>query len=86
MSAVKHAANFMNVNLSTKRLINFQSYQYKMNSGRLVDLKKAKSRDFYTEFLQDNLEPPAAINKWRVEQGFDEDLFYNSLPLTKTTR
>ena len=57
-----------------------------MNSGRLVDLKKAKSRDLYTEFLQDNLEPPAAINKWRVEQGFDEDLFYYSLPLTKNVR
>ena len=83
LSAVKRAANFMNVNLSIKPIINFQSYQYKLNSGRLVDLKKAKSRDFYTDFLQDNLEPPAAINKWRIEYDFDEDLFYNSLPLAK---
>ena len=81
LSAIEYAANFMNVNLSTKPLINFQSHQYKLNTVRLVDLKRAKSRNFYSGFLQDDLEPPASINKWRIEHGFDEDLFYNSLPL-----
>ena len=52
MEYLEQAANFMNVNLSAKPFINFQSYHFKLNSGRLADLKKAKSRDFYIDFYK----------------------------------
>ena len=69
------------MDLSIRPAINFQSREFELSSGRLIDLKKAKSRDFYTEFLEDVLEAPTAISKWRIGHNLNEDIVYKSLPL-----
>ena len=83
LSAVKCAVNVINVDLSKRPVVNFQSREFKLGSGRLIDMKKAKSRDFYTEFLEDNLEAPTAIYKWLRDYNLNEDKFYKSLPLVQ---
>ena len=83
LSAVKSAVKVMNLDLSTTPAINFQSRTFKLNSGRIIDITKAKSRDFYHEFLEDDLEPASAICKWRTDYNLNEYIFYNSLPLAK---
>ena len=83
LSAVKCAAKIINVDLSLRPAMNFQSREFRLSSGRLIDIKNAKSKDFYTEFLEDMLEAPTAISKWRNRYNFNEDIFYESLPLVK---
>ena len=83
LSAVKCAAKVIDVDLSIKPLINFQNREFKLSSGRLIDINKAKSRYFYTEFLEDILEAPTAISKWRIDYNLLEDKFYRSLTLVR---
>ena len=83
LSAVKHAIKFINVDILTKPDLDIQSREFKLNSGRLLNIKKAKSKDFYIEFIEDNLEAPTALLKWNINLNFDEDIFYKSLPLVK---
>ena len=73
----------MNLDLSTTPAINFQSRIFKLNSGRIIDRTKAKSKYFYHKFLEDDLEPVPSIFKWRTDYNLNEHIFYNSLPLAK---
>ena len=82
LSAVKCAAKVIDVDLSKRPDVNFLSREFKLGSSRLID-KKAKSRYFYTEFLEDSLEAPTAIHKWVREYNLNEDIFYKSLPLVQ---
>ena len=84
LSSVKSAIKLINVDLSKRPFVDFQSREFKLCSGRLINLKKAKSRDFYTEFLEDNLEAPTAIFKWLKDYDLNEDMFYKSLPMVQT--
>ena len=46
LSAIKHAATYLNVDLSIKPTLNIQSTNFRLSSGKIIDLNKAKSKDF----------------------------------------
>ena len=83
LSAIKHVATYLNVDLSIKPTLNIQSTNFRLSSGKIIDINKAKSKDFYNEYIECNLEPASALRKWRIEYSLDEDIFYQSLPLAK---
>ena len=83
LSAIKHAATYLNVDLSIKPTLNIQSTNFRLNSGKIIDINKAKSKNFYNEYIEFNLEPASALRKWRIEYSLDEGIFYQSLPLAK---
>ena len=83
LSAVKAAAKIMNLNLLIKPAIDFQNTEHKLNSGRIVNIKNAKSKDFYDEFLEEKLEAPKSIQNWLLKYNLSEERFYESLPLAK---
>ena len=66
LSAVKHAIKFMNVDILTKPGLDLQSREFKLNSGRLIDI------DFCIEFIEDNWKEPTALLKWNIILNFDE--------------
>ena len=63
--------------------IDFTSQQFILWSGRKINLKKAKSKDFYYEYVDFELEPPASYRRWVLEKHVSEDLYYKSLSLVK---
>ena len=71
------------MDLSIKPTLNIQSTNFRLSSGKIIDINKAKSKDFYNEYIEFNLEPASALRKWRIEYSLDEDIFYQSLPLAK---
>ena len=38
---------------------------YKMSSGKILNIAKCKSKDFYTEFIRNKIETPTVVTKWR---------------------
>ena len=54
-----------------------------MLSGRQIDIAKAKSKDFYNEFVELKLESPVSCGRWFTEYNLPEEVFYNSLILAK---
>ena len=48
-----------------------------------IHLKKAKSKDFYYEWVDFELETPASYRRWILEQHASEDLYYKNLLLVK---
>ena len=68
-----------------KPCINFQSLEFKVTSGRVINLRKVRSKTFYLEFLEYILEPPKALNKWCVEYDLSKDIFYECLWNTSNT-
>ena len=63
--------------------IDFTSQQFTLWSGRKIHLKKAKSKDFYSELIDFELEPPASYRRWVLERHASEDLYYKSLLFVK---
>ena len=82
---IKNALKKLIVDPDEEPCINFQSKEFKLASGRVINLEKVKSKTFYLEFLEYILEPPKALNKWRVEYGLSEDIFYECLRNTRNT-
>ena len=82
---IKNALKKLMVDPDEKPSINFQSLEFKVTSGRVINLKNVKSKTFYLEFLEYILEPPKALNKSRVEYDLSEDLFYECLRNTCNT-
>ena len=68
-----------------KPCIHYQSIEFKVTSSRIINLKTVKRERFYLESLEYILEPPEALNKWRVEYGLSEDIFYECLRNTSNT-
>ena len=83
LNAVKQASGRLWVDLSIKPNVDFESKVFKVSTGKYILLDKSKSRDFYDEFIDLILEPPAALQKWVRNYSLNEDIFYNSLILTK---
>ena len=83
LSAIKQAAKALDVDPSRKPALDLQNLKWRLYSGKTIDIKKAKSRDFYAEFVEFNLEPPKSCRKWLEKYNLDEDIFYTSLPLVK---
>ena len=80
---IKNALKKLIVDPDEESCINFQSKEFKLTSGRVINLKKVKSKTFYLEFLEYILEPPKTLNKWRVEYGLSENIFYECLRNTR---
>ena len=53
---------------------------FRLTTGKHIDLKTAKCKHFYKEFLVFKGGFPSALTYWHQEQGLNEDIFYNSLP------
>ena len=83
LNAVKQASGRLWVDLSIKPNVDFESKVFKVSTGKYILLDKSKSRDFYDKFIDFILEPPAALQKWVRNYSLNEDIFYNSLILTK---
>ena len=55
---------------------------FRVISGTHIDLKMAKCKHFYKEFLLGKEGFPTALTQWQREQNLDDDIFFNSLPRT----
>ena len=53
----KNALKKLMVDPDEKPCITFQSLEFKVSSGRVINLKKVKSKSFHLEFLEYILEP-----------------------------
>ena len=73
---IKNALKTLMVDPDGGSCINFHCIEFKVTSGTVINLKKVKSKTFYLEFLEYILKPPKALNKWRVEYGLSEGIFY----------
>ena len=62
--------------------INFESNIFQTILGYKINLKNAKSRDFYQLFVSNNVEPPTSMIKWQ-EMGVSNDIYLNSIPLAR---
>ena len=64
--------------------------QYKMLSGRTINITKCKCKDFYIEFVEKQIERPTALSNWQEDYQVLDSIFYSSLPLaissTKETK
>ena len=69
------------LNLPKPRYCATKTY-FRLWSGKYVDLKKAKSKQFYQEFLLDKTGFASALTHWQQSQNLREEIFYNSLPRT----
>lgn len=83
LNAVKSAVKYTGIDLTVKREYNFSSTIVSVLSGRKLNLTKAKSKDYYNEFVELISEPPKSVNFWRINHDIDEDTYFNSLILTK---
>ena len=54
-----------------------------MLSGKLIIIAKAKSKDFYNEFIELKLEAPVSCGCSFTDYNLPEEVFHNSLILAK---
>ena len=83
VSAAKNAVKKLNIDLAASENFDFTSTFFRMLSGRQIDIAKAKSKDFYNEFVELKLESPVSCGRWFTEYNLPEEVFYNSLVLAK---
>ena len=83
LSAIKQAARILDVDFSRKPTLDIKNLNLRLYSGKMVNIEKAKSKDFYSEFVELTLEPPISCRKWLENYSLNEDIFYESLPLVK---
>ena len=61
-------------------ILNLNKTCFKFISGSILDISKAKSKQYYQEFLEMKKNYPTALIKWSDSHNIEEDTFYNSLP------
>ena len=83
VSAAKNAVKSLDINLSARENFDFTYTIFRMISGRQLDIAKAKSKDFYQEFIELKLVAPVSCGRWLNEHNIPEEVFYNSLMLAK---
>ena len=62
-------------------MFDFTSTTFRVLSWRQLDIAKARSRDFYDEFIELKLEAPVSCYQWRIDCNIQEEVIYNSLIL-----
>ena len=83
VSAAKNALKTLNIDLAANNNFDFTSTTFRMLSGRQINITKAKSKDFYNEFIEFKLESPVSCGRWLTDYNLPEEVFYNSLILAK---
>ena len=51
--------------------------------GNIIDMNKAKSKDFYKELILGNCHEPTMLNRLTLSLNVNEQQVYESLPLNK---
>ena len=75
VSAVKNALKKLNIDLAANNNFDFASTTFRMLSGRQLNIAKAKSKDFYNEFIQFKLESPISCGRWLTDYNLPEEVF-----------
>ena len=83
INTMKKALRQTHINYSSTTQLNTVNDDLHLVSGRRIKYDKAKSKDFYHEFLEFEKEPAKALNMWSETYNYDENLFYESMVLSR---
>ena len=87
MSAVRNAISkcpeLRNINLCNRPSINFDTDLYMFDHVRGINISRAKSKDFYLQFISSKVEKPTSVVMWHDTYTISNDTVLGSMELTK---
>ena len=63
--------------------INFNSDIFLLKDGNFLNIKKAKSKDFYQYFMNNKVEPPTSLSRWLQKFSVANEIVMNSMNLCR---
>ena len=63
--------------------VNFNSYIFSLKDGNYLNIKKAKSKDFYHFVMNNKVEPPTSLKRRLQKFGVAKEIAINSMSLCR---